>query len=202
MKFVVEHASDGTDNDPAYTDTMVFQLFRDLAPETVGYIGGFAQGGFYDAANTEHGRIFRIADFGGSTDPLGSFIFQGGSPSGIARGSIGFTFDNEFHPAALFSGRGQIAMANAGYDDNNFTFASGGFVEQNTYRGSNGSQFFITDGHTRELDFKHTIFAQLIHGWKGLNDLRGTEAVHHRGHDPGRRERSPMIRISSGSTSR
>src|SRR3954468_19617750 len=46
MKFVIKQDASGTD--PGFQETAVFQLFRDLAPETVGYIGGFAQGGFYD----------------------------------------------------------------------------------------------------------------------------------------------------------
>jgi hypothetical protein len=33
------------------------------------------------------------------------------------------------------------------------------------YRGTNGSQFFITLGQPRFLDFNHTIFGQLLRGW-------------------------------------
>ncbi|MEO8352159.1 MAG: peptidylprolyl isomerase, partial [Chthoniobacteraceae bacterium] len=41
-----------------------------------------------------------------------------------------------------------------------------------TFRGTNGSQFFITDGQPRFLDFNHTIFGQLLRGWELLPQLR------------------------------
>src|SRR4051812_2316995 len=67
MKFVMKQDATGSDPmaagyDAGFQETAVFQLFRDLAPETVGYIGGFAQGGFYDTGLSN--RIHRIADFG------------------------------------------------------------------------------------------------------------------------------------------
>ena len=52
-------------------------------------------------------------------------------------------------------------MANAGNDPN-------------TFHGTNGSQFFITDGRPRHLDFVHTIFGQMTHGWKVLPLLAAT----------------------------
>jgi cyclophilin family peptidyl-prolyl cis-trans isomerase len=157
MKVLVDHAGDGTEADPAFSGELEFALLRDIAPTTVENIGGFAQGHFYDY-NGEVGPNFRnqifhrIANLDPNEAPDGSFIIQGGDPKGTGGGGPGFSFDNEFHPVELFVGRGQLAMANAG---------SSSFDN----RGTNGSQFFITLGQPRFLDFNHTIFGQLLRGW-------------------------------------
>ncbi len=165
LQMNISHAA-GADPvaDPAYSGTMVFQLFRDWTPITVGFIGGFAQSGFYDSV------IFhRLANLGSGASAE-SFIYQGGQ-----KGSLpGFNFNNEFKAPLIFTGRGQLAMANAG--DN-----------QQLFNGTNSSQFFITQGNEstvvgvptppggpRHLDFNHTIFAQLTHGWDLLEKLRNT----------------------------
>src|SRR5207248_529409 len=60
-------------------------------------------------------------------------------------------FMDEFNEQLAFTGTGQLAMANAGKD-------------------TNSSQFFITTGSPRFLDFNHTIFGQLV------DDPQGTLA--------------------------
>ncbi len=75
-----------------------------------------------------------------------NFVIQGGDPNGNGTGGPGFQFDDEFDLSAIFDGDGQLAMANSGPD-------------------TNGSQFFITIGQQRFLDFNHTIFGQLIRGF-------------------------------------
>jgi len=159
MKLQVSHAGDGTSADPAFSGTLEFALFRDLTPVAAGFFTGFAQSGFLS------GQIFhRIADLSPTEDADGSFIIQGGDPTaGIlpptaGTGGPGFTFDNEFNASMIFAGRGQLAMANSG-------------TNGTTFRGSNGSQFFITAGHPRFLDFNHTIFGQLLRGWTTLDKL-------------------------------
>lgn len=151
----VSHAAGtGTAPDPEFSGTLEFALLRDFTPITADIIGGFAQGHFYD------GQIFhRFANLDPAEQPDGSFIFQGGDPAGTGSGGPGFQFENEFKAPLIFSGRGQLAMANSG--SNALTF-----------RGSNGSQFFITDGQPRFLDFNHTIFAQLLRGWELLPQFR------------------------------
>ncbi len=177
LRMTVRHEAGGTD-DPAYSGDLIFQLFRDLTPVTAGFIAGFAQAGFYD------GTIFhRLADLSGEVAGRpSSFIFQGGDPLGTGVGGPGMTggnsstafkFENEFNALLPFTGRGQLAMANSGYDF--------------SYKATNGSQFFITDGalsydaqgkqvdgRPRHLDFNHTVFAQLTHGWEVLAKLRTT----------------------------
>ena len=159
MKFQVSHAGDGTAADPAFSGTLEFALFRDFTPITASFFTGFAQSGFLT------GQIFhRIADLNEDEDSDGSVIIQGGDPTAAilpptaGTGGPGFTFDNEFYPSLIFAGRGQLAMANSG-------------TNSTTFRGSNGSQFFITAGHPRFLDFNHTIFGQLLRGWTTLDKI-------------------------------
>ncbi len=156
----------GAANDPTYTGTMVFQLFRDWTPMTTGLISGFAQSGLYDGIKLQ--RLADLNDDKNAATPAAvteSFIYQGGA-------SVGFQFENEFSAPLLFSGRGQLCMANAG---------------TNNYKGTNGGQFFITNGNffntavkevtsggPRHLDFKHTVFGQLTHGWDVLQKLHDT----------------------------
>jgi cyclophilin family peptidyl-prolyl cis-trans isomerase len=73
------------------------------------------------------------------------FVIQGGDPSGNGTGGPGFTFDDEFDASLQFTSSGILAMANAGHD-------------------TNGSQFFITAGPTRWLDFGYSIFGMLVQG--------------------------------------
>ena len=117
--------------------TLTYELFDNIAPETVGRISGLADSGFYDGL-----QIFRVVP---------GFVFQFGSPtnngqSGPSQGGPDFTFDDEFDPETLFAGDGQLAMANSGKD-------------------TNSSQFFVTQGNQRSLDLNHTIFGQLVSGF-------------------------------------
>jgi cyclophilin family peptidyl-prolyl cis-trans isomerase len=120
---------------------MVFELFQDVAPKTVGIISGLVKSEFYN--NLTFHRV------------VSGFVIQGGDPNGDGTGGPGFMFDDEFNTTAIFSGNGQLAMANSGKD-------------------TNGSQFFITDGPQRALDFNHTIFGQLI---RGFDVFKRIEAV-------------------------
>ncbi len=168
LQMEVSYAGDPNSTSPgavAFSGTLTFQLFRDLVPQTTGIIGGLAQGGFYD------GLLFhRIISLSGTSTPS-TIIVQGGDPVGDGSGGPGFSFDNEFHPGLIFTGKGQLAMANSGFD-------------RTTFGGTNGSQFFITNGTQRHLDFKHTIFAELMRGYAVLDKLAvvpqitGTTAAH------------------------
>lgn len=176
LRLSVTHAAGGA-NDPAFSGTMEFMLFRDWLPITTGYVAGFAQSGFYN--NT----IFhRITDLGGGIGTTG-FIFQGGDPLGTGGGGPGMTandsqtawkFQNEFHTATIFTGRGQLAMANAG-TTTGYSLGANGTLLVPDYLDTNGSQFFITDGQPRHLDFKHNIFAQMLRGWELLPQMRAME---------------------------
>ncbi len=178
LRLNLDHASGGP-ADPAYAGALDFMLFRDWLPTTSAFVAGMAQSGFYD------GVLFhRIEDLGGGVGTSG-VIVQGGDPNGTGSGGPGMTasdgttawkFQNEFFPGTLFTGRGQLAMANAG-TTTGYSLGGGGTLLVPDYLDTNGSQFFITDGQPRHLDFKHNIFGQLLRGWELLPSLKATKTV-------------------------
>lgn len=131
------------DLETANYGTMRFSLFDDSTPETIRRMKGLIASGFYDGL-TFHRIVSQISAFR---------IIQGGDPSGDGTGINEFTFEDEFKKDLTFSGSGQLAMANRGQRD------------------TNGSQFFITGGPTRSLDYNHTIWGQLVRGRSTLSTL-------------------------------
>ncbi|HLJ95684.1 MAG TPA: Ig-like domain repeat protein [Gemmataceae bacterium] len=117
---------------------MVFQLFDDLTPNTVATIEGLVKSEFYN--NLTFHRV------------VSNFVIQGGDPNGNGTGGPGFTFNDEFNPSAIYSGNGQLGLANSGPD-------------------TNGSQFFVTLGPQRILDFNQAIFGQLVRGFDVLSKI-------------------------------
>jgi cyclophilin family peptidyl-prolyl cis-trans isomerase len=123
---------------------MTFMLFRDLAPHTVDVIQGLTASSFY-SSNTIFHRI------------VPGFVIQGGDPETNGLGGPVFRYDDEFSPDAIFSGNGQLALANSGKD-------------------TDGSQFFVTAGTQRSLDFGYTLFGQLLRGFNVLTNVINTPA--------------------------
>jgi cyclophilin family peptidyl-prolyl cis-trans isomerase len=121
---------------------MTFMLFRDLTPHTVDVIQGLTAGGLY-TSNTIFHRV------------IAGFMDQGGDPNTNGTGGPVFRFNDEFNPRAIFSGNGQLAMANSGKD-------------------TDGSQFFITVAPYRYGDFGYTIFGQLLRGFNVLSNINNT----------------------------
>lgn len=77
------------------------------------------------------------------------FIVQGGDPTNTGHGGEsvypgGAPFDDEFHSRLKYTRRGLLGMANEGT------------------KGSNGSQFFLTLGETRELEGRNTLFGRVV----------------------------------------
>lgn len=110
---------------------MLLDLYEDDAPLTVNNFVFLAEQGFYD--DTIFHRV------------LEDFMAQAGDPTGTGTGGPGYQFADETNNGRSFTGRGQLAMANAG-------------------PGTNGSQFFITFISTDWLTGNHTIFGELIEG--------------------------------------
>ena len=75
-----------------------------------------------------------------------TFMIQGGDPTGTGLGDpLIPDFDDQFNVQLQHTGAGVLSMAKSGDD-------------------TNSSQFFITAGPTRHLDFNHSVFGQLTDG--------------------------------------
>jgi cyclophilin family peptidyl-prolyl cis-trans isomerase len=165
LEIDVSHASSGA-SDPAFSGTFVIQVFDQLTPTTVQRILNLVQQGFYTSPTQPNS----VTPPGPTATPnknfhrvVPGFVVQGGSVSGDGRGTVaqpGYPFKDEFNQALVFTGNYQVAMANAGDDDNS-------------------SQFFITDGtdpnrqSLRNLDFNHTIFGQVVQGQSVVEQMLG-----------------------------
>ena len=121
---------------------LTFMLFPEYAPHTIKVFQGLTTAGFYNS-NTIFHRV------------ITNFMIQGGDPLTNGTGRLVFTYDDEFNPQAMFSGNGQLALANRGKD-------------------TDGSQFFVTVGPQRSLDFGYPIFGQLVRGFEVLTNLINT----------------------------
>jgi len=167
-------------NSVAQTGTMEFQLLREFAPVTTQIIAGLAQGGFY-SPTTSGGFVtfYRIVVPPNNPTP---FVIQGG-PLGSGLRGAGFTFPNEFSNALIFSGSGQLAMANSGYGITGMQSGTGTVIT-GASNGTNGSEFFITlSGSNREdMDFGYNIFGQMLRGFDTLNGIAGTPLVQNYGY--------------------
>ena len=119
--------------------TIILNLFYKETPMTVSNFVGLAEGTL-DAAKGKpfyDGLKFHrvIADF----------MIQGGDPQGNGTGGPGYKFADEFVEGFIFDKPGKLAMANSGTN-------------------TNGSQFFITHVPTDWLNYKHTIFGEVLEG--------------------------------------
>ena len=85
---------------------IVFEMFDDDAPKTVGNMRDLAEKGYYDGL-TFH-RIIR------------DFMIQGGCPQGTGTGGPGYEFEDEINSHKVV--RGALAMANRGPDTNGSQF--------------------------------------------------------------------------------
>jgi cyclophilin family peptidyl-prolyl cis-trans isomerase len=121
---------------------MTFMLFREYAPHTVDVIQGLTESGLY-TSNTIFHRV------------IAGFMDQGGDPSTNGTGGPVFRYHDEWNPQAMFTGSGQLALANSGKD-------------------TDGSQFFITVAPYRSGDFGYVIFGQLLRGFNVLSNINHT----------------------------
>lgn len=77
---------------------------------------------------------------------INNFVIQGGDPTGTGAGGSSLPdLDDEFSVDLQHNASGLLSMAKSGDDTGN-------------------SQFFITEGPARHLDFNHTIFGKLVAG--------------------------------------
>jgi peptidyl-prolyl cis-trans isomerase A (cyclophilin A) len=87
---------------------IVFEMFDDDAPKTVGNMRDLAEKGYYDGLSFH--RIIR------------DFMIQGGCPQGTGTGGPGYEFEDEIHPDLRFDRPYLLAMANAGPGTNGSQF--------------------------------------------------------------------------------
>ncbi|GAA4457732.1 Ig-like domain-containing protein [Novipirellula rosea] len=137
---------------PALLEAVVLSGNRSIRIDMEGY-GDMVFELFEDRAPTATGRVITLANqnfYDGIQfhRVIDNFVLQGGDPT--ATGSGGSTlgdFDDDFHPDLMHTGSGVLSYAKAGDD-------------------TNDSQFFITEGAQRFLDFNHSVFGQLVEGEK------------------------------------
>ena len=142
-------------------------LFQDQAPKTVENFIGLAEKDYYD------GVIFHRV--------INDFMIQGGDPTGTGMGgesSFGGNFADEFSPE-LFNINGALSMANAGPDTNGSQF----FIVSNEHVDDGMISQMKTAGYPEEiieayknggtpwLDFRHTVFGQVISGMDVVKEI-------------------------------
>lgn len=135
---------------------------RSLRVTTAGY-GDMVFELFEQRAPIPSGRVATLAQSGFYNGIsfhriLNNFVIQGGDPTGT--GSGGSTlgdFDDQYHVDLQHNRTGILSYAKT--DDD-----------------TNDSQFFITEGPQRHLDFQHSIFGQLVEGENNREAISNTAA--------------------------
>ena len=154
---------------------ITIKLFPAQAPRTVENFVTHSKNGYYD------GLIFHRV--------IKDFMIQGGDPTGTGMGgeSIwGGNFEDEFS-ADLHNLRGALSMANAGPGTNSSQFfivqandVPDGMIEQMHSLSDRGFPPEITEayeklGGTPWLDFKHTVFGQVVEGMDVVDKIAATK---------------------------
>lgn len=129
--------------------SVVFELYPDVAPNTVNNFISLVKSGFYDN-NTFH-RL------------MPGFVLQGGDPTGTGTGGPGYHIKGEFTNNGfkndLKHEKGVISMARATEND------------------SAGSQFFIMLGKADYLDNNYASFGRVIDGMDIVEAIEKRENV-------------------------
>ena len=153
------------------------KLFPEKAPKTVENFVAHSKNGYYNGL-----KFHRV---------INDFMIQGGDPRGNGTGgeSIwGGSFSDEFDPE-LHNLRGALSMANSGPDTNGSQFfivqareVPSNMLEQMHGLEDNGFPADITAayealGGTPWLDFRHTVFGQVIEGMDVVDAIAAVETV-------------------------
>lgn len=136
-------------SDPLVTAT-VLEGNRSLRLHVTGY-GTMVFELFDQRVRRATNRIAELADSGFYNGivfhrVINDFVIQAGDPTGTGTGGSGLPyFDDKFHLDLQHNRAGLLSMAKTADD-------------------TNDSQFFITEGPARHLDFQHSIFGILVEG--------------------------------------
>ncbi|WP_442595860.1 peptidylprolyl isomerase [Neobacillus sp. D3-1R] len=150
------------------------KLFPEMAPKAVENFIKHSEEGYFD------GLIFHRV--------IKDFMIQGGDPQGTGMGGesiYGQPFEDEFSDK-LFNLRGALSMANSGPNTNGSQF----FIVQNTKLGEGMTdqmkqakypediiKAYDENGGTPWLDFRHTIFGQVVEGMDIVDSIANVETV-------------------------
>ncbi|CAG9620998.1 peptidylprolyl isomerase [Sutcliffiella rhizosphaerae] len=151
---------------------MVVNLYPDAAPKAVENFITHAENGYYD------GLIFHRV--------IEDFMIQGGDPEGTGRGgeSIwGEAFEDEFDRNMLHF-KGALSMANSGANTNGsqFFIVHANEVPEATIESMIQAEYpnevielYEEHGGTPHLDFRHTVFGQVVEGMDVVDSIATTE---------------------------
>lgn len=137
---------------PDLLDAVVLTGNRSIRMSVAGY-GDMVFELFEDKAPRPAGRVIQLAQDGFYDGTIfhriiDNFVIQGGDPTGTGTGGSPLgNFDDQFHPDLQHNRTGVLSFAKSTDDTNN-------------------SQFFITEGPQRTLDYNHSVFGQLVEGEK------------------------------------
>ncbi|MEK4885772.1 peptidylprolyl isomerase [Bacillus sp. FSL W8-0223] len=152
--------------------SIIIKLFPEYAPKTVENFITHSKNGYYN------GLIFHRV--------IRDFMIQGGDPKGNGTGGesiYGKPFEDEFSPN-LFNIRGALSMANAGPNTNGSQFfivqnqnIDPGFREQMEKAGYPKEiiDVYMEKGGTPWLDFRHTVFGQVLEGMDVVDEIANVE---------------------------
>ncbi|MFS0646636.1 peptidylprolyl isomerase [Siminovitchia sp. 179-K 8D1 HS] len=151
---------------------ITIKLFPEQAPKTVENFITHSKNDYYN------GIVFHRV--------IKDFMIQGGDPTGTGMGGesiYGEPFEDEFSPE-LFHLRGALSMANAGPNTNGSQF----FIVHNSHLdpGMKGQmenagfpkemvEAYMERGGTPHLDFRHTVFGQVIGGMDVVDRIANAE---------------------------
>ena len=134
--------------------TMVAKLHYKEVPVTVANFVALAEGTHPELPDSLKGKKY----YDGTTfhRVIDKFMIQGGDRTGTGSGNPGYKFSDEFHPDLKHDKPGILSMANSGPS-------------------TNGSQFFITEIPTPNLDNRHAVFGELVIGLEIQDSISNVE---------------------------
>ncbi len=134
------------------------KLDYEKVPVTVANFIGLAEGKIPNKAKAAGVHFYDSLTFHRCIHTPQPFMIQGGDPAGNGSGGPGYSFGDEFDMSLKFDKPGLFAMANSGPS-------------------TNGSQFFITEGVTSWLNYKHSIFGTVVEGLPLVSQINNGEVI-------------------------